>query len=571
MVSLNSISAFAINEAEPITFIPPALVRLATARTADPIVFLEVAARANDVTTQTDPFPDRPNLGIAPISSLAISASTAPRQEREATTFLFSTRPWTGSPTDTGRANQRAIPRVITAGRVSITVPVEVAVKKRGQRTIGDAVLANPDGALDYLITDYSLDGGAIKAWLAEPGDTSDNWALFFEAQIDSVEATRKEIRISITTIADQLERPLQLRRYTGGGKLSGDTSVDGRLKPTAWGEIAACDPVLIVEADNIYQVHDGPIYAVDSVWEGGLPYTYTADYASYEELAGATLASGEYATCLAKGIFRIGTALAGLVYPIRCAIKGDNSGNGYVSATGDILYRLARDRAFMSADQVEVDTFRAMPRGRVGYYTNGSQDLKVSDVFDALLGGVNATYGVGNGKKLTVKRMIPATSQLNDLSVRGEQLFDIRVENRPVYPRITQPYSYRPNFSPVSEEDLSPVAADSTANLLKTDALESSVTQATEAAISPIAQPTLVTYFAQQSAAEDVAYDALVFAQGNLVPLRADLGRVGLILDLGGVIAISDARFASSFRGVVYEQEYNLGAAVTSRIVAIG
>lgn len=571
MPALHGISAYAISETEPINFIPPALIRLATARTANPLIILELSARANAVTTQTDILPDNPGTGLRPISALSISANTLPRQEREVTSFLFSTRPWTGSPEDTFRANQRANPRIITAGRISRSVPVESAVQRRGQRTIGDATLANPDGALDFLVTDYSLDGGTIKAWLAEPGDTSDEWALLYEATIASVEATRKELRIGITTIADQLERPLQIRRYTGSGGISGDSAVAGRLKPTAWGEIPVCDPVLISQADNVYQVHDGQIYAVEWVREGGLDYDYTADYPNYEELAGATLDVGEYATCLTRGLFRIGTTLAGLVYPIRASVKGDARGNGYVSATGDILYRLARDRAFLRADQVDVNSFRGLPRGRVGFYTNGQQDLKVSDVFDALLGGVVGTYGVGRSAVVSVSRMLPAAQQLDDISVRGEQLFDIRVEARPVTPRITQPYSYRQNFAPVGEDDVSSSAEEGVANLLKTAALESSVTQQTDAAIAPIAQPTLVTYFVEQEAAEQVAYDALMFAQSNLVPVRADLGRIGLIADIGGVVSISDARFANDFRGVIYEQEDNLGAAVTSRVVAIG
>lgn len=571
MPALHAISEYALSDAQGINFIPEALIRLATARTANPIVFLEITARENIVTTLTDVLASPAGTFIRPLSALPISASELPRTERQTVAFLFSTRPWTGAPDDAFRANERALPRLITGGRITRSVPIEATIQRRGQRTIGDAIISNPDGALDYLITDYSLTGGTIKAWLGEPKNSSDEWALLYEATIDEVEATRKEIRISITTIADQLERSLQTRRYSGGGGYAGDASVSGRLRPTAWGECYGVDPVLFDPANRVYQVHDGQIQSIDAVLEGGLPYVFTADFADYDTLINATLATGEYATSLAYGLIRIGTTLEGLVYPIRVNLKGDARGAGYVSSTGDILYRIARDRAFLPALSLDVDSFNGLPRGRVGYYTNGSSDVRVSDMFDALLGGVVATYGVGRAAKVVVSRMLPAEFQLDDINVKTDQIFDIRVENRPFIPRIVQPYSYGPTFAPLASSEVSSSADASTSNRLQQTAFTGEVFEASDAAVPVTPQPTLVTYFADESSAEQVAEDALLFASRNLIPLRAELGRIGLLADIGGVMAIDETRFATNFRGVIYEQEDNLGATVTSRVVALG
>jgi len=571
MPSLFALSEYALSDAPAIDFIPEALIRLATARTADPIVFLEISARENIVTVLEDVLEDPPGTYIAPLSALPISARELPRTQRDTVYFLFATRPWCGSPTDANRANERAIPRLISGGRITRSVPIDATIQKRGQRTIGDAIISNPDGALDHLLTDYSLTGGTIKAWLAEPDDSSDEWALVYEATIDEVEATRKEIRISITTIADQLERSLQLRKYSGSGGYNGDTSVANRLRPTAWGECFGVDPVLFDPANNCFQVHDGPIQSVDAVMEGALPYDFTADYVDYDALIAASLNTGEYATCLALGLIRIGTTIAGLVYPIRANIKGDARGSGYVSSTGDILYRLARDRSFIPAISVDVSSFLALPRGRVGYYTNGTQDVKVSDVFDALLGGVVAVYGVGRTAKITISRMLPASYYLDDISIQNDQIFDIRVENRPFTPRISQPYTYAPTFAPVASNEVSTEADPTTSARLQNEALTGEVFEATDAAVPIIPQTPLVTYFADQDSAAAIAQDALLFASQNIYPIRADLGRIGLTVDIGGVMAIAESRFAANFRGVVYEQEDNLGATVTSRVVALG
>lgn len=571
MPSLHALSAYALSDAEGISFVAPALVRLATARTADPILFLEISARENVVTTLTDVLEDPAGTFIRPLSALPLSSNELPRTERQTVTFLFATRPWTGKPTDTNRPNERAIPRLSSAARLTITAPIEATTTKRGQRTIANAVITNPDGVLDYIITDYSLSGGTIKAWLAEPGDDSSDWALLYEATIDQAEATRKEIRISITTIDDQLERSLQLRRYTGGGGITGDASVSGRLKPTAWGECYGCDPVLFDAANRVYQVHDGQLQSIDAVMEGGLPYDFTEDVGDYDSLVNATLATGEYATCLALGMFRIGTTLEGLVYPIRVNLKGDARGAGYVSATGDILYRLARDRAFLQAGSIDVDSFNGLPRGRVGYYHNGAQDISVADVFDALLGGVAAVYGSGLLKKLSVFRMLPAEFSLDDLSVTGDQIFDSRVENRPFIPRVSQPYKYAPTFAPLDSNEVSTEADASTSNRLQVEFLTGEVFEASDAAVPVTPQPPLTTYFADVDSAEDVARDALLFAAQNLVPIRAEIGRIGILASIGGVIAIGNTRFAENFRGVIYEIEFNFGATVTVRVVALG
>lgn len=576
MYSLFAYSEYAFADAPSVDFVPPALQRLAEARTSNPILFLEISARENTVTTLEDALPSAPGLTTgaysgAGYSMLGYSSESIPRTQRDTVSFLFSTRPWTGSPSDTLRANQRAIPRLISPGRITRTAPIDSTVTKRGQRTIGDASIANPDGALDYILTGYTLTGGFIKCWLAEPQDTSDEWALLYEATIDDVEANQKDIRISITTIADQLKRSLQTRRYAGSGGYAGDATVAGRLRPTCWGECGVVDPVLMNTADRVYQVHDGQIQAVDYVSEGGLNYDFTADYPDYSSLALATLDTGEYATSLAYGLIRIGTTLEGLVYPIRAGVKGDARGNGYVSATGDILYRLARDRAFLAAEQVNVASFNGLPRARVGYYTNGSQDVSVEDVYDDLLGGIVATYGVGRDAELSVSRMLPADFALDDLRVSGDQIFDSRIEVRPYTPRVKQPYTYSPNFAPLAADEISPEADGSTAARLQAAYYEGEVFEQSSAAIPPIAQPPLVTYFVQETAAQDLAEDALLFSSRNLVPVRAELGQRGLLADIGKVIAIDSSRFATDFRGVIYEQEDILGASVRSRVTALG
>ena len=142
MYSIASYSEYAYADAPSVSFIPPALLRIAESLTANHVIFLEISARENTVTTLENPLPSAPNAlngaySAEGYSTLGYSSSNVPRVERETETFLFSTRPWTGSPTDPNRANERADPRLISAGLFSRSAPIDSVVARRGERAIG--------------------------------------------------------------------------------------------------------------------------------------------------------------------------------------------------------------------------------------------------------------------------------------------------------------------------------------------------------------------------------------------------------------------------------------------------
>ena len=572
MSSRDAISSRAISDAEVFDFgDDSAIDELAFARVASPIIFLEVSTREIEPTQLVDVVPGEPDLGVGPLSSHSISSLKLPFQQRRIVKYLFATAPWCGRPGDILRPNQRAAPRVITAGRISRSIPVDVTAPRRGQRTIGDAQLSNPDGELDFLLTDVFTEGQEIRAWLARPQDDAIEWVQLYEAYIESIEATRETIRIRITTVMDQLKRPLQLRKYTGSGGLSGDADAAGKLKPVALGEVWGAAPVLISKADNIYAVNDGPINSIDRVMEGGLDYTFTADYPTFDSLATATLAAGEYATSLQNGIFRVGLNLEGLVFPLRVVLRGDASGNGYQAATGEILYRLARNRAFLSANLVNLFDFQALPASSIGYYADGSRELTVENVFDELLRGVAGWFGVGRGLELRVGRLLPPESLVPELTIRQDQLFDIRIEGRPDDDRSSQPYTYAKTANPVSLSEVSPVADADTQRRLTQNAETDEAFASDDATFAIFQNPTLPTYFVERSPAQSVSSTALAFSSVARLPVKASIGRLGVKVDLGDAIAIQANRFKQDFTGVVFDLDENLGAVITTRITAIG
>lgn len=571
MPSIGTLSDYTLSSGPSVKVVEPSLRRIAQSLTADPIVFLEINARENVGTDLEEIVSDPTGTGLIPLSSGSLSSMTLPHLLRSRKSYLFATRPWTGGPNDKLRPNERAIPRLQNGGRITRIIPIDATNRRRGTRNIGDATIVNPDGELDFLLTENTLEGGSVRAWLAEPHASTDDWVLIYKANISAVQATQKEIRISISTIQDELDRNLQLRQYTGSGGIAGDSNVAGRLKPICIGYVWGAAPVLISKADNIYAVSDGSIQSIDWVAEGGLFYTYTENYATFDDLQAATLSSGEYATCLSEGLFRIGTTLAGLVYPIRFAAEGDNTVNGYVSDTGEILYRVARTRAFISGNNIDLAAFQGLPQQAVGYYFNGTRSLKCSDVFNALLGGVVGWYGVGRENRITVGQVLPASFQNNAITVRQEQIITDRVEARADELRLSQPYLYAPTWDPLSADQISPLADASMAQRLQEAVQTGEAIEESDLAISPRANPVLMTYFTDQKSADQSASDALLISSQSGLPVQANIGRRGLEVDIGQVIGIQSNRWGRDFRGIIYEQEDDLGAVVNTRVTAIG
>ena len=72
--SIFAYSEYAYGDAPAIDFFPEALRRLATARTSNPILFLEISARENTVTLIEDILEERPGLVIEGFGMIPYSA-----------------------------------------------------------------------------------------------------------------------------------------------------------------------------------------------------------------------------------------------------------------------------------------------------------------------------------------------------------------------------------------------------------------------------------------------------------------------------------------------------------------
>jgi hypothetical protein len=115
------------------------------------------------------------------------------------------------------------------------------------------------------------------------------------------------------------LQRSLQPHTYAGTGGREGGADLQGRRKPIALGGPINNAPVPRLNNLNIYDLHKltndaGEVQSVEGVFDRGVPLTFDADYATYGDLASASITGGDYATCLAEGFIRLGTEPDGQV-----------------------------------------------------------------------------------------------------------------------------------------------------------------------------------------------------------------------------------------------------------------
>lgn len=237
-------------------------------------------------------------------------------------TERFATDGYVTSPTDTP-ANVYFEERVVNPGNF------ERSMFGTG-RTSGDAEvgygvieLANGDdgtGAnLDVLAT-YAVDGRPLRIFgIDTVGSPWASRTVIFNGTMDQIEVTWSTATIRIRDRLAELRKPIQDLKYAGTTIAGGMNEAEGkaddlkdRLKPMLWGTARNIPAVLANAFDRIYQVSSGALFGIQAVRDRGVPLTFGTNHATITALRTATIAGGQYHTCLALGLLRVGARPAG-------------------------------------------------------------------------------------------------------------------------------------------------------------------------------------------------------------------------------------------------------------------
>jgi len=240
-------------------------------------------------------------------------------------TIYLATMPYTSFPSDTP-SNQFFSDRLEDAGLFARHMFSGGdgfsggTTSGRSEVGYGDIVVVNNkpygyDELLDDWIT-WAFHGYPITIQTVADDTTqlSDAETIFTGTieQIVSTDALN-QFTLKIHDRLADLDKPLLTSRYLGtttsGGinpGAEGNADIKDQVKPKIFGRCqnVPCVPVNVYEL--IYQVSDGAVNSI-AVYDGGVALTLTSNFSTLAALRAATLVPGQYATCLALGLFRLG------------------------------------------------------------------------------------------------------------------------------------------------------------------------------------------------------------------------------------------------------------------------
>lgn len=265
----------------------------------------------------------------------------------------------------------------------------------------GALTLNNADGGLDGLAA-LAWDGRRVRVWLGGDGFEVGEFGLVFDGTAEQVEFDDLVLTLRLRDLQARFEAEIVRAGYAGTGGVEGRQGLTGRPRPLCFGRVLRVPAVLVDPAALLYQVHDGPIAAVDAVYDRGLALT---------PVAGAP-AAGQFRGDPATGCFNLGASPAGTVTADVRGDAPDGPGGGYVETAAGLVRRIATARAgFADPGDLNLDGFAALDTAAsapVGLFV--ADETALVELLDALAGAVGGHYGFDRAGRLTVGRVAAPT-----------------------------------------------------------------------------------------------------------------------------------------------------------------
>ncbi len=412
---------------------------VATDAVLRPIYLVEIEAGqpGGATTTGRTDFGDLAWGELAPDPTIATGAAV----------YRFSTAPFATAPDD-DPANRPYLPRLTQA--LTLQRDVGIAPGEGGVIGLdrGEIEIENGDRALDELVLNYAVDGRPVTVRRVQPGQTLADAVTIYTGYAQGWKlANNSRALLSLRSALYRLRVLLQSNLYAGTGLKEGGADLANKRKPLCYGKPYNVPCVLLDNTSHLYQVHDGSIEDIPEVFDGGVALTQGADHANFAALNGATVTGGTYQTCLAEGLFRLGTQP---VYPVTANVWGDNEGGTHWLTTADIVRRLLLDRVgFASGDLVaaDFDALAAAVPATVDFYIGIDDPVLAIDAIAVFMAGIGAWLGDTPLGKFTCGRVrMPDgtgnVGSLTELSMLDIQLIELPDAINPAIWRIGVEYA---------------------------------------------------------------------------------------------------------------------------------
>ena len=267
----------------------------------------------------------------------------------------------------------------------------------------------------------YRWNGAPLKIYRGEPGDDWSAFELLFDGLVLNATADEGALRLTAQVDSEPFEGKVLTSEYDGRGGAGGVDDLAERMKPACLGRCQNVEPVPIDVTNNVFQVHGyGSIEAFRGLYERGIRFgPPVGDYPSYATLVAATVPEGQWATCLAEGMFRLGAPPFGL---ITVDVSGDNVG-GFHQSTAAVMRRLAEIAGVDPSrfDNDSLNAFEAAVPYPISVYQTAPE--KLIDVLSGLALPCNAHASLSWLGKLQVTRFAEIPAPTLRLDVQGREL----------------------------------------------------------------------------------------------------------------------------------------------------
>ena len=461
---------------------------------------------------------------------------------------FYATHSWIGRPDDPRRANVPARPRAKAALNVTRTFPFLPGEARSVQSTSGYVELANDDRALDFLATSMTSDGLAVSVRHGPRRGYFDDFSLRLAALGRSYSGTRDRVRLELLNDSSPVEKPLAGSYYSGEGGLRGDFDLAGKPAPTALGLCLNVAPIRIWRALEVWQIAEGPLQAVNAVYDGGLPLIVRADVPTLADLIAYGLAAGECVTCKALGLVRFFEPPA---FRYTADVQGLVVDGLWLSSLSEIVEYALRFRAGLIANEIDRAALFGIGAVEAGYFS-GSDDVLVSDFLELAARSILGFHGRGVDGRYRLKRVFAPSSYSapTPIPVKG---VGIRPDDFETYVRSEQAVLWNRNWTPMEDGEIAPTVADERRLWLKGRGSSIVVPNGSAAAFYRTSKPgdPIETILATQSAAESVGKEAIRLVGEELSFYRVDVGRRGFRLDGGDPVTFATDRYGAD--GVVW------------------
>lgn len=204
----------------------------------------------------------------------------------------------------------------------------------------------------------YYWPGAQVELYVGKVTD-SWPWDNIFKGRVAQFRRLSQTLTLTAEVDDEPFEKDVLTATYAGTGDAEGGADLKNKVKPLVIGRARNVEPVLINATDSVYQFSAyGPIEAVSNLFERGADFgAAAADYASYAALVAADVEPGQWATCLAEGLVRLGAPAYGL---ITGDVLGHEVSGSTPRLTGAVISALATI-AGVSSSLIETATLTAM------------------------------------------------------------------------------------------------------------------------------------------------------------------------------------------------------------------